>query len=471
MESGFKREFELPAWSNKAMLNAVLLCFLPNLFFLAVAWGTGAARPIINADYLYVALFYAILPKRFKILGVIGLLIATLFDCLMLLMQFFPFMDLDGALYLAPFFLLAPKLYKIIIAIIAVYTVIISPVILQKISYKTNFYHVAILVAIFATVGYFTGHLYYKPDGGMAMFGKKDFYYIKSQMALYDESRSWGMIEERDKTTQFSELKYDQASKNLASSQSPKILLIVAESWGSAKKAEANNDILKNILALKDNYLIDWQMGAFPFVGATVEGEMRELCHTHINGFALRLTPEKDFASCLPNQFKQRGYYTVSLHGASSQLYDRFSWYKKAGLQENIFAENLMDKKKCSSFNGVCDTALFPVVQKYFAQYPKLFFYWMTLTSHSTYPAEDIESPNRFDCTKYAIDEKAELCNNFKMHAQFFDHLALLLQKPEMKGTQVIVVGDHPPPTMILLEPMKYTDEGKVAWMSFKVKD
>ena len=57
------------------------------------------------------------------------------------------------------------------------------------------------------------------------------------------------------------------------------------------------------------------------------------------------------------------------------------------------------------------------------------------------------------------------------MHAQFFDHLALLLQKPEMKGTQVIVVGDHPPPTMILLEPMKYTDEGKVAWMSFKVKD
>ena len=56
MESIFKREFELPAWSNKAMLNAALLCFLPNLFFLAVAWGTGAARPIINADYFYVAL-------------------------------------------------------------------------------------------------------------------------------------------------------------------------------------------------------------------------------------------------------------------------------------------------------------------------------------------------------------------------------------------------------------------------------
>lgn len=45
-----------------------------------------------------------------------------------------------------------------------------------------------------------------------------------------------------------------------------------------------------------------------------------------------------------------------------------------------------------------------------------------------------------------------------------------MIQRPEMKGTEVIIVGDHPPPVGNLNETFRYLKQGHVAWLHFKIK-
>ncbi|SPY09615.1 Uncharacterised protein [Neisseria gonorrhoeae] len=61
------------------------------------------------------------------------------------------------------------------------------------------------------------------------------------------------------------------------SPKSQKILFIVAESWGLPGNPELQNATFAKLLAQKDRFSV-WESGSFPFIGATVEGEMRELC-------------------------------------------------------------------------------------------------------------------------------------------------------------------------------------------------
>ena len=60
------------------------------------------------------------------------------------------------------------------------------------------------------------------------------------------------------------------------------------------------------------------------------------------------------------------------------------------------------------------------------------------------------------------------MCRNIHLHAQFFDGLAKLIQKPEMKGVEVIVVGDHQPP--FFTQDINYVNPLTVSYLHLKVK-
>lgn len=117
----------------------------------------------------------------------------------------------------------------------------------------------------------------------------------------------------------------------------------------------------------------------------------------------------------------------------------------------------------------MCDSELFGEVSAFFKKHSKGLFYWMTLTSHADYPESDIFN-HRLKCTEYGLPAETDLCRNFSLHTQFFDQLADLIQRPEMKGTEVIIVGDHPPPVGNLNETFRYLKQGHVAWLHFKIK-
>ncbi|MGN6983273.1 LTA synthase family protein, partial [Neisseria sp. P0009.S007] len=84
----------------------------------------------------------------------------------------------------------------------------------------------------------------------------------------------------------FMPLKNQQrAASHLLKPQSDKILMIVAESWGQPDKQALQDAVLAKLSEQKDRFSV-WEGGSFNFIGATVEGEMRELCsYSRVHGF------------------------------------------------------------------------------------------------------------------------------------------------------------------------------------------
>ena len=471
MNLSWNRQIALPAFSSRALGYALALVIAPNVVFLLLAGLTHTARPLLNLDYFIVVLLLAAPWRWLRCLGIAAFWLAVLFDVLMFVMQLFPFMNLQGALYLLPFVLKAPWSYRLLCALALAY-IIVMPFYLWRLGKKTNLYHALWLTIPLAVASYFTGHLqYHERELQSNLFGRNNFFYGKSQSDLYGESKEFAQITANDIEPVFSPLQFDHASRLLAQPPSAKILFIVNESWGQPKNPALQDAVLARLAAERDRFAY-WQTGHFPFAGATVQGEIRELCVLQVQGLALRHTPADRFADCLPNRLRQQGYMTIAQHGASSLLYDRFNWYPKAGFAQVMAAEQMMGKPTCQAFNGVCDSALFDVVKEAFTGHPKLFFYWMTLTSHADYPAEDLFD-HRLNCAAYGLPADTMLCRNFSLQAQFFDQLAELVRLPEMRGVEVVVVGDHPPPVFDLGEVYKYltVSGGEVAWVHFKVKE
>ena len=132
------KQIRLPSLRLKYFAYALLLIVLPNLLFWILAGLTGTARPIIDLDYIAVAALFALGWKPAKWVGGVLFWAALLFDVLMLVMQQFPFMDLLGALYLAPFIMKAPLLYQILTGSLLLY-LLLMPLILSKMAEKTDF--------------------------------------------------------------------------------------------------------------------------------------------------------------------------------------------------------------------------------------------------------------------------------------------------------------------------------------------
>lgn len=469
------RLFVLPPFSPKAFAYALLLFFLPNLLFLAVAAYVSAARPLVNLDYIVPALLLLLpwKPAHLTAAPVYWLCVAG--DMLMLVMQWFPFMDLDGVVYLAPFILSAPLPYRLPVAAVLLYMLLLPPMLKRWPGPKTDFYHGISAALLLLPAAYFTGHMQYHDRHVQdTLFGRNNFYYARSQLELYIENGNIDFIKNNLTDPALMPLETPRAAANIPFGETDKILFVIVESWGDAQHRPLHDDTIQALRTLhRQGRLQNWQEGTFPFDGATVEAELRELCALKAGGFALRHADENRFTPCLPIQLQQSGYTTASLHGASGALYDRLYWYPKAGFRQQYFAESpeLLPLEKCSTFGGVCDDALFPFVSEQFKNHGKLFFYWLTLTSHSPYPERDIRQPARLDCERNRLPQDTMLCSNYRLHAQFFDKLAQLLAEPHMAGTRVLLVSDHAPPTTNLGEGMKYLNRNHIPWISFTVSD
>lgn len=232
----WKKVISIPKLEWKKILMACAVIILPNVIFGAASVFTGTARPLLNLDYILAAVLFVLPWKPLRILGALGFWAALLFDVLMLVMQQFPFMDLIGALYLAPFIFNAPLVYQILVGILVIY-LIAMPMILQKISRKTDMFHTLATAIPLIVIGYFTGHLQYHERSEQAnMFGANNFYYAKSQYLLYQSSQDNGFLEAARTDPIFLKLlSQERAVSRLNQLKSDKVLLIVNESWGSRR--------------------------------------------------------------------------------------------------------------------------------------------------------------------------------------------------------------------------------------------
>ena len=170
----------------------------------------------------------------------------------------------------------------------------------------------------------------------------------------------------------------------------------------------------------------------------------------------------------MPNRLKNSGYSTLSLHGASREMYDRMYWYPRAGFEKEIFFESKPWPVKCVSFPGVCDLDLRDEVVNFFDSSGKRLMYWMTLNTHAFDDLEDLRK-DVLDCETLRVQPSSATCRYLKLHEQFFYGLAEMTTDPRMAGVTVRVIGDHPPAIRNADEKRKYFKEGVIGWLEFTI--
>lgn len=228
------------------------------------------------------------------------------------------------------------------------------------------------------------------------------------------------------------------------------LVIVLVESWGEMKNGSARAQ-LEQVYRRPDllaRYSVE--RGTVPFRGATISGEVREICGrtfpTDIAG-----APDPELHSCVPFRFLQEGYSTFGIHGFRPGMYGRQDWYPRVGLSRAFFEPDLTRAglKTCpGGLTGTCDADVAVWLQQFLrdssATHPA-FIHWVTLNSHL--PVEPNSSrETRSACrTASPILQDDGLCAWYRLvqnvHESVF-RIAMAARRP----TYFVIVGDHAPP-------------------------
>lgn len=215
------------------------------------------------------------------------------------------------------------------------------------------------------------------------------------------------------------------------------IYLHTIESWAD------NSDGLAQLVGFArrrfGDRLIEIKTGWRPSYGATLQGELRELCG--IEGAISRLSGVP-FRDCLPYRLRTLGYETVAGHGYQSMFYLRAGLYPRMGFQRSVFLDDIKSGvHSCSGvFPGLCDLALHNFLLEKSSTYHKRLVYQMTLQSHEPV-SEDV-------LREYGITIAGNR-STAVAHAFVIGALdRLFAPKGADCGALIYFVGDHPPPSL-----------------------
>lgn len=440
------------------IIGVTLLC---NGIFFSIAYYFGLDRVWFNIDYLLLGLFFYKNNKFNNFLLFLFFLMFLCCDVILLVLKIFPFIKLSDILYLSNFIFNGPAIYTI-----ALFGFIISSVVFFYLLDKTifckifrSFYN--FIFSLSAVVFLFFVSIFI--DNG----------FISSQSYFLVKNRNFSLNDMVDGKL-LVDLQTDYASKSLfeevdnSTLKSNKILFIVSESWSETAKSEQQEAILKTIYEQKDRFEFIEQ-GSFFAIGATVAGEIRELCQKKLLTMNVQEIPAEDFNDCVPKKIKKYNYTTTAIHGADPALYERHYWYPLAGFDYRYFIDDLPEGGQCKFAHGRCDVLLVDRVKEILLASDKSFVYWLTLNSHIPY--DDKILIDGFDCQAVGLVDQTWSCNNYKLHYQFFVALGEIIKDPRLKGLEVYVVGDHPAPVVNLREGLYAFKGSDVAWLHFKIKD
>lgn len=335
-------------------------------------------------------------------------------------------------------------IYVIPILIIFYLTVFFSGKIIEKNSRKVNLLFIfLILLPTFSTLTLRQNSI----DNDLLIFNRHPY---ESLLAEYinKSSNFDGLISEEYSNAAFKIIENNSATEVLKTTESKKIALIIVESWGYPK----NRNELKNQLSafLNKKEIIIKELDKVYYTGSTVAAELRELCGIRPFGTRIRSIPAEYRANCLPEKFKRAGYQVKFMHAGNSSFYNRGSWYPQIGLNDGIFYKKELENNygKCYSWPGFCDIKLINNFIESLKTEEKIFFYWMTLNSHMPYDERDISTENKDQCIQLNIEKTSKRCNNHLIIKDFFTSLSskIISNIQDLKGVEIILVGDHAPP-------------------------
>jgi Sulfatase len=468
----FQRNQEDPASVSWIKISAAILAFvLLNSIFQYVALRFGYKRYFLNAELLVAALAVSL---RFRWIGVLIFLAATSLEILLGLTDVFHFMDVREAMDMMEFTFLArpDDLFRFGAALaVAVVCFLLFSRLVGGIRSRP----VALLLlllgvgltycqwAVSEESGKFFTPVHANRDE--LVFGSS-FYFLKNTLDMNTVTQAVN----GNPDIEYRPVQHPSAAK-VALGDAPsaeRILFIVGEAWGLPKDTAVLQQQISKLR--KSPHVQDFSLSDVYARGATAAGELRELCGLIPSRMNFGKMTTESVGQCLPSKLKSQGFATVAVHGAESAMYRRSRWYPVLGFDELIFREDMPPvASECYSFPGYCDRNIFPVVHAKLRQ-GRAFVYWLTLNSHVPYDRRDVVTYREDICKEvFGAQYPEMLCNYQNLHTQFFDGLARLIEDEEMKGVQIVVVGDHAP---IFLddETRGRFDRERVPTLSFTVK-
>lgn len=445
----------------KDIVKAILLAIIiPNIavWIMIYLLEPPITRAFINIDYLLPFILFVIPKKTTKILAIVLFIVIYFIDMLVITIQCLPY-DVAAINF---FFLLqditkGPPIYRYLLYLVLCIACI-QLLLFIKFSKKTNLKSYILLLIILGTTAPFLPKI------------------SNSQTPFFINNVIKGVSASQDalglKPTKFinvtetwhTALKNNQPINN-------QVLFILAESWGYSNEAILEEQ-LKVLKSHSDKFEY-FKQGANNSKLMTVIAELSELCNGTTDNirFLSIVNKTNGFDNCLPNLLGKTGYKSISLHSNVGILYNREHWYPLAGFQEILFGNDVDLPKNSMNDSAIFDLDLIPeVAQAFQNKDQKVFYYWLTYATHQPYSSDEIKN-HRFSCEKFDIQTDTDACRSMILNSQFNDGLADLVNMPEMKGVEVIVVGDHSPMFLKYGENSKYFDMSKVSWIHFKIKN
>jgi len=439
------------------------IAVFPNLFFVLASSYFGLGRPYVNFDYLICTVVF-FTPLRFLFYPLV--LVCVFVDAMLLVGQVFPFVRLQDVLYLLGFIPAAAFAWQVMLFVSALVTLLLFVAFFSSVR-RCSFLECLILVN-FALLPY-TFSVYGSESDRGKFWRVSESLPVSSQIVYFYTYRQGAFLEKYfEEGEAFARSSYKGATDSWFGSDvgfQDKVLLIINESWGDTLNPKIFDHLVQPLREQSNIEILDY--GAKDFVGATVAGELRELCRLQPNHFNLSKVLD-GFSDCLPSKFKRLGYSTHSMHGAVGLMYDRIHWYSRIGFDDRVFFESKAWSERCYSFPGACDLELMKVqLDPLLKREGKSFIYWLTLNTHSYYDSRDLRG-DYFECAGYGILPDGEACRNLKLQAQFFKGLAMLLSEAP-SGIDVVIVGDHSPPMFDQREKDGVFSDSKVSYVRFRV--
>jgi hypothetical protein len=230
------------------------------------------------------------------------------------------------------------------------------------------------------------------------------------------------------------------------------IILIVVESWGLMNDDEsaAKLESPYHSPSVSARYAIE--TGRVEFQGATVSGEVRELCG--LQGQLISVQRAKELApECLPDLLKKQRYETTAIHGFVGVMFDRNVWYNQLGFQKAVFMEDLIRAPmfhRCGgAISGICDSDIASFLGRLShsscCTKPQ-FFYWMTLNSHLPIQISTETSAILGCGSNTAPNPDMAICDWMALVYKVNSAVANLSTDAQLPPTEFIIVGDHAPP-------------------------
>jgi hypothetical protein len=231
----------------------------------------------------------------------------------------------------------------------------------------------------------------------------------------------------------------------------PNVVMIVVESWGQLLNPQLAQALATpyNDPRIARKYNVSY--GTVPFTGLTVPGEARELCHSTV-GFGIIHISSEHSEECLPAFFHERGYRNLAIHGYTSEMFYRYTWYRTLGFDKTYFEPALENAGLpiCrGAFPGICDASIAHWIGRSLLtqdQKKPEFIYWVTLNSHIPVPNSPDLPKDGVCSTLPALQSSVALCSWFRLVRSVHQSVQDVALGSTARPTVFILVGDHAPP-------------------------